>query len=108
MPVSEPRITYVVFQESEIRGKWEGRKGNAFTHGADPTEDALLLEDANVEPFKAAGDNCELWIVRPDGLRKAWSFKLGATISIRGNTAKFHQGDVANELSVDEDKQSGN
>ena len=108
MTISEPRITYVVFQECEIRGKWEGKIDRAITHGADPTEDALLLEDVNVEPYKAAGDNCELWIVRPDGLRKAWSFKLGATITIRGNTAKFHQGDVANELSVDEDKQSGN
>ena len=107
MTISEPRITYVVFQECEIRGKWESKIESAITRGADPTEDALLLEDVNVEPYKAAGDNCELWIVRPDGLRKAWSFKLGATVSIRGNTAKFHQGDVANELSVDEDKQAG-
>jgi len=50
----------VVFQECEIRGKWESKIESAITHGADPTEDALLLEDVNVEPYKAAGDNCEL------------------------------------------------
>lgn len=105
MPIPEPRIAYVAFQECEIRGKWEDKIDDAMDHGADPVDDGFALESSNVEPYHAKDDHCELWVVRPDGLRKAWLFKYGAMVTIRGNTVKFYQGMVAEELSVNEEEQ---
>lgn len=49
----------------------------------------------------------ELWLVRPDGLRRAFSFRLGSIISVGQSVVQFNQEDVIDELAVDEDAQSG-
>lgn len=108
MPVIEPRITYIAFQECEIRGNWEDKIDDALNHGVDPEDiTTLTFEKDNAEYYIALNDDCQLWLVRPDGLRKALVFKKRATVIIRGSTVKFHQSMVADELSVDEEKQSG-
>jgi hypothetical protein len=52
------------------------------------------------------GDN-ELWIVRPDGLKRAFVFKLGSIIEVGLQVVSFVKDDVKEELSVDEEEQSG-
>ena len=52
-------------------------------------------------------DGAEVWIVRPDGLRRAWSFKIGSIIQIGLQVIQFNKDDVIEELTVDEDAQQG-
>ena len=52
------------------------------------------------------GDN-ELWIVHPDGLKRAFVFKLGSIIEVGLQVVSFVKDDVKEELSVDEEEQSG-
>ena len=47
----------------------------------------------------------ELWIVRPDGLRRAFSFRLSSMISVGQSVVQFNQHDVIEELAIDESKQ---
>lgn len=109
MPITEPRITYVVFQECEIRGSWKSKIQDALDHGIDPEEiDSIGLEKDNSEYYDALNDDCELWVIRPDGLRKAWLFKKNSRIVIRGSTVKFYPSMIIEELFVDEEKQKGN
>lgn len=52
-------------------------------------------------------DKAEVWIVRPDGLRRAWSFRIGAYIEVGQSVIQFMPQDVKEELAVDEDAQAG-
>ena len=52
------------------------------------------------------GDN-ELWIVRPDGLKRAFVFKLGSIVEVGLQVVSFVKDDIKEELAVDEDEQSG-
>lgn len=52
-------------------------------------------------------DGNELWIVRPDGLRRAWTFKLGSIVEVSPQAVQFRSRDIITELSVDEDEQRG-
>jgi hypothetical protein len=49
----------------------------------------------------------EVWIVRQDGLRRAWSFNLGSYIEIGQSVIQFMPRDVKDEIAVDEDAQAG-
>jgi len=49
----------------------------------------------------------ELWLVRPDGLRRAFSFRLNSIIYVGESAVQFNQDDVIDELAVDEDAQTG-
>ena len=46
-------------------------------------------------------------LVRPDGLRRSWSFKPFAKLSVGHNAIKFDDQDVLEELAIDEDEQIG-
>ena len=52
-------------------------------------------------------DHAEVWIVRPDGLRRAWSFRLGAYIEVGQSVIQFMPQDVIEEIAIDEDAQAG-
>ena len=52
-------------------------------------------------------DASELWIIRPDGLRRAWKFRLGSIIEVGTQVVQFRNDDVIEELTVDEDAQVG-
>jgi len=52
-------------------------------------------------------DANELWIIRPDGLRRAWRFKLGSIVEVGAQVVEFRNDDVIEELAVDEDAQKG-
>ena len=54
-----------------------------------------------------AEDSAEVWIVRPDGLRRAWAFRLGAYIEVGQSVIQFMPKDVKEEIAVDEDAQAG-
>ena len=52
-------------------------------------------------------DYAEVWIVRPDGLRRAWSFRLSAIVEVGQSVVQFMPQDVKEEIAVDEDAQTG-
>jgi hypothetical protein len=52
-------------------------------------------------------DASELWIIRPDGLRRAWKFRLGSIIEVGAQVVQFRNDDVIEELAIDEDAQEG-
>ncbi len=100
------RLVFVTFLECELRGKWSNPViDEALTHGADP-EDFLSVDPPNTEQHICQGNNCELWLVRPDGLRRAWHFRENHGIILRGNVISFSQESIIEELAVDENKKT--
>jgi hypothetical protein len=98
--ILKPRITYLSFLECELRGKWTSEEeerieldGQEFPEGR--------------HSYLAAEKGCELWVVQLGIVRKAFSFKKHSEIEIIGTTVKFNQGDVLNELFVDDYKKLG-
>ena len=101
---SNDRITYVAFLECELRGKWtDPVVDHHITMGAEP-EDFLTRDPPHSEQYLCKGDDCELWVVRPDGLRRAWHFKEHHGVIIKTNTVSFNQDSVIEELAVDDNK----
>ncbi len=70
-------------------------------------KDALLERDMWRVYQVWKEDGAEVWIVRPDGLRRAWSFKVDSLVQVSSNAVMFRAQDVKEELSVDEDAQQG-
>jgi hypothetical protein len=100
--------TFVAFLECELRGNWSDPViDNALTHGADP-EDFLAVSPPNTEQYVCQGDNCELWLVRLDGLKRAWHFEKNHIVILRGNVVTFYQNSIIEKLTVDEDKKIQN
>ena len=106
MKVQEPRIAYVSFLECELRGKWNDELDRAIDKGAEP-DDLIDVKQEGTELYVSRGNDCELWLVRPDGLRKAWIFKNDSWVYITGSTVKFFQGSVSEEIAINEEKQLG-
>lgn len=77
-------------------------------YGWNKIESGLPYEHAIWRLYKVwKEDDAEVWIVRPDGLRRAWSFKLNAIVEVGQSVVQFRQEYVKEELAVDEDAQSG-
>lgn len=57
--------------------------------------------------YVAKSDQVELWLVRPDELKRALRFKKDWEIKIGPNSMKFLSDDVDEELTVDEDERMG-
>ena len=95
-PLKGDQIT-ISFIECSVKGKgWE--RGNL---GGPWSEEVWKFYKVMNE-----GDN-ELWIVRPDGLKRAFIFKLGSIVEVGSQVVSFVKDDVKEELAVDEDEQSG-
>ena len=92
-------ITYIAFLECVFRGLW-----NTTADVKEGISD-IIAEDYN--EHSAIGDGAELWVVMQDRLRRAFSFKDGATVIVYGSTVRFDKMDVIEELAVDEEKQFG-
>lgn len=94
MPI---RTAFISFLECEIRGLWERKLGRPdFTSGDSWEQFSATLET-----------DCEIWLVRPDGLRRAFRFKKNAVVAIGQMMVRFDQDDIAEELSVDENARKG-
>lgn len=91
MSDSDISIETISFMECLVKGGWEKTVINNDVH---------LLQS-----FKATNDNSsEIWIVRPDGLKRGWNFKLGAIVFQGTQIIQFNQKDVKQELSPNEEE----
>jgi len=86
------RTVFLSFLECELRGNWN-----------------QLLYKGGYEwlYYIAKDETAELWLVRPDGLKRAFNFKTGSKIQIGMMTAKFDNEDTVQEISIDEDERAG-
>ncbi len=97
--IVESEITYIAFLECVFRGRW-------FTTAEDK-EGITDIRSEDYNEHSAMEDGAEVWVVMPDRLRRAFSFKDGSTVLVYGATIRFDQNDVIEELAVDEEKQFG-
>ncbi|MCH7647825.1 MAG: hypothetical protein IIA83_04370 [Thaumarchaeota archaeon] len=104
MKIQEPRITYVSFLECELRGKWIDELDRAVDKGVNP-KDLIDIKPESAEFYISSGNDCELWLVRPDGMRKAWIFKNDSWVFVVGSTVKFFQSQVSEEIAINEEEQ---
>ena len=51
------------------------------------------------------GDDDEIWLVSPDGLKRGWMMSKGTRIQILGSTLMLNPAHIAEEISVDEKEQ---
>jgi len=96
--VNPIRRTYISFLECEVRG-----------YGLDNLDPEVTNEYPAKFSWKTytALKDSEASLVRSDGLRRIFKFRKNSEISIGQMMLEFDQDDVIEELSVDEDKQSG-
>lgn len=80
---------FLTFFECGVKGEWK---------------DQPMWE---MHYYTALDDQNELWIVRPDGLKRAFRFRESSTIKIAQNLVKFDVKDVIEEIVVDEDERQG-
>ena len=91
-----PDTAVVSFVECVTKGSWEVKYPE--------------IESNSIwKKYRATGgDNqSEIWLVRPDGLRRAWIFKNNSDVYIGESAVRFRFFDVSEEIAVDEEKQSG-
>jgi hypothetical protein len=57
--------------------------------------------------YKAENDAAEVRLVRPDGVKRIFSFKKGSQIQVGMMMLKFAHEDLIGEITVDEDGRAG-
>lgn len=57
--------------------------------------------------IRALGNDSEVWIVRQDGFRRAFKFKVPGKVWIGNGMIKFFNGELEEEIGIDEDEKSG-
>ncbi len=90
------RYAFISILDGEVRGAWQ-----------ETTKAPAGAPESGWHKFHATNDACELWVVRQDGLRRAFRFKAGAVIGVGQMMVMFDQKDVIDELKVDEDEKEG-
>ena len=84
---------FVVFIELKILGSWT----KSQQHNLNLTGNFLV----------STGNGSDVEIIAPDGLRRHLSFERDATISIGQNILSYNPDAVEEEITVDEQEQSG-
>jgi len=94
MSISSTRLATVTFLECEYRGLWKRK--------------APMFDEQNwISYVVGHKDGAEVWIVRPDGLRRAWKFKEKSVVLFGQNAIRFDHDSIIEEIAVDEDEQQG-
>jgi len=84
---------FIAFIELKIEGSWE-----------------RVVEDyGDSVPIRfvvSNSENCQIYVIEPDGLRRILEITKGGTIALHQNILLYHP-DQVNELTVDEKEQLG-
>jgi hypothetical protein len=57
--------------------------------------------------YRAKHESAELWIVRPDGLKRGFSFKEGSRIQVDMMMVRYAHENLIDEIIVDENEKAG-
>jgi hypothetical protein len=90
---------FLTFLECAKRGSWEQmRQDHPAAH-------------EKIEPYmngyRALANDAEVWIVRQDGVRRAFRFKPTGKVWIGSGMIKFWNSEMEEEMAVDENEKSG-
>ena len=91
------RVAHIAFIECEIRGGFYNEeiiKGIEFGSGQE-------------RYYRVWQEPAEVYLVRPDGLRRNFSFKNESIIVIHNGMIEFSQNNLISEFTVDEDAKAG-
>lgn len=94
MNVPEGRIgrtVYLSFLECELKDNWN----------------QILYKVGYEWHYYKANAESAVWLVRPDGLERGFSFREGAQIQIGMMMVKFAHEDKIDEITVDENERAG-
>jgi hypothetical protein len=89
---------FLTFVECAKRGRWEPIRQET---------NAVERLEPYMNGYKALAKDAEVWIVRGDGLRRAFSFKPYGKLWIGTGMIKFYNSELEEEIAVDEDEKSG-
>ena len=81
------RSVFLTFIDLDLRGSWK-----------------KVYDKDHLDSFS---DAAEIWLVSPDGLKRAWVMKSGSRVRVIGSTINFDPNDVVEEIVIDE-KEQGN
>jgi len=90
----ETRIAYITFLECEVRDGWADFE----------TLGDIDASKGGETHYKAWREPAEIFLVRPDGLRRNFSFKKNSDIAVHNGMIKFNQKDLIGEVTIDEDE----
>jgi len=91
------RIAYITFLECEVREGWI----DFYTMGN------IDSSKGGETHYKACIEPAEIFLVRPDGLRRNFSFKNGSELVVHNGMIEFNQEGLIGEVTVDEDTKVG-
>ncbi len=94
--MSSIRNSFISFSECEVRGEWT------------PTDfPPPSTVNSTWAKYCAINEGAEVWVVRSDGLRRAWKFKQHSFVLINQNMLLFNHKDIIDEIAIDEEEQQG-
>jgi hypothetical protein len=86
------RTAHLSFLECELKGYWNRIE---------------LTVGYEWHYYIAKDDSAELWLVRADGLKRAFNFRKGSKIQVGMMIVMFTNEDMVQEIAVDEDERAG-
>jgi hypothetical protein len=89
---------FLAYLECAKRGDWDPIYDDPEIH--------QRLE-SSMTGYRSRGRDAEVWIVRPDGVRRAFSFPSGTKVWIGNGVIKFYGFEAIEELTVDENERAG-
>lgn len=63
--------------------------------------------EKGMNAIRSYGNDSELWLVRGDGVKRAFKFKPAGRVWIGNGMIKFFNGEMEEEIAVDENEKSG-
>jgi len=99
----------ITFLECSLVGGWEPEVLDQFEKKPETQTQERQMQAKNVWTiYRVWKEGAEIQLVRPDELVRRFSFRLGSVVYVGESAVKFNQDQVLEELSVDQDEQSGN
>ena len=89
---------FLTFMECAMRGTWE------------PSKDGVTGQErleTNMIEYRSRSTDAEVWIVREDGTKRAFSFIPNGRVWIGNGMIKYYNRNLHEEILIDEDERAG-
>lgn len=105
----EIKHAIITFLECSLVGGWKTEVYDPIGEVPETQTELRLMKAKNFWTiYRVWKEGAEVQLVRPDGLVRRFSFRLGSVIYVGESAVKFNQNEVIEEFSVDQDEQVGN
>jgi hypothetical protein len=89
---------FLAFLECAKRGDWD-----VITDELD----RFMRLEKSMTGWRSRSNECEVWIVRPDGVKRAFRFPPRTKVWVGNGVIKFYGFEAIQELAVDENERAG-